>query len=904
MHLFKIFLLRALLPTVFILNHLAAQDSATGNCGSPIDECQCDTNEPMHHEHALLLDLVKDEYTTHTAINSGAWSETATWENGIIPTDNAYVVIADNVSVSIESILNTVHKTIRIDGKLEFATDTNTQLLVDTLIVNYGGSLIVGTEEQPVQGNVVARIIIADTGDIDLEWDPTELSRGLISHGETIMHGEVRTGSMMLAEPINSTNTLILAGQPQNWRVGDVLVIPGNAIGIDAKVKIKDSRSYGSNQWKVDFDLLDSDENAILGNLDVDDYTLMANKLPFVIHLTRNVIVESENLTHKDEYGINRRSGHAMFMHDAVCMTDTRYVGIHGMGRTDKAFDLDNPVLDEFGNRISGTGINPIGRYPWHFHIGGPSSELPGIVKGVAVTDSASFGVVNHTSHAHITDSVAYNIKGSAFYSEMGDEIGTFSNLAAIRMVGGGRRGTKRGRAGHGVWINGGGILVDNIKVAGAGNAGFMFYGRSGLDGEVGVVDFDVSLLRESLQGILRDDIQTVMSHTVPFELENGLVFGSGYAVGTKYHQDSGSWSDVHSVVKNIIGVNNTYGISHLYTLYVQYEDCEFIGMDLESSDFSKFIDSSGRSRMNYINVTVKGWNRGVILTGNGSTISGGTFQNVQDIILRTVNIFDNDSRIYGDINFLEISSEFDRKNIYMIKNDNISHILDYEVISPDETSGEDTNVIYTLIDQRNGRLYHHNLYLNGSMDQDRDGLFDSWELEQFGNFEQHGEDSFDGSGLLNIEKFLRPDLITEDYDYGDHDNDGIEDEWERAYFTDNKNIGFTNMTDGSGDFDNDGVIDFFEYLYGSNPSDPTSAGFKFEATTTGSEIALSWEAQATFDLGSHYEICVSTNLIDWEPLSESDYDLSENLANGMVQLQVKPTKDYGTKVFFRLEKI
>jgi hypothetical protein len=46
---------------------------------------------------------------------------------------------------------------------------------------------------------VKAEILIAGDGDIDVAWDPSLLSRGVISHGEVEIHGAEKTAFLKVA---------------------------------------------------------------------------------------------------------------------------------------------------------------------------------------------------------------------------------------------------------------------------------------------------------------------------------------------------------------------------------------------------------------------------------------------------------------------------------------------------------------------------------------------------------------------------------------------------------------------------------------------------------------------------------------------------------------------------------
>ena len=83
------------------------------------------------HTHADFLALVPHENATHVAINNGSWFDPNTWQDGVIPNDNADVVITQGVEVFYDQESNERIHTIRVDGSLSFSQNTNTQLIVD-----------------------------------------------------------------------------------------------------------------------------------------------------------------------------------------------------------------------------------------------------------------------------------------------------------------------------------------------------------------------------------------------------------------------------------------------------------------------------------------------------------------------------------------------------------------------------------------------------------------------------------------------------------------------------------------------------------------------------------------------------------------------------------------------------
>ena len=162
-------------------------------------------NPVLDAEHAAVMALVPDSAATYKSVNNGNWSDPGNWSHlvggdwlsdGTIPDNGANVVISAGDVVTIDGDLSkgagggrvALH-TIRDDGTLNFNTHVNTQLLVDTVIVTAQGRFEMGTAASPIDPNVKAKVVFADSGDIDLSWDPLQFSRGMVSHGQVSIFG-------------------------------------------------------------------------------------------------------------------------------------------------------------------------------------------------------------------------------------------------------------------------------------------------------------------------------------------------------------------------------------------------------------------------------------------------------------------------------------------------------------------------------------------------------------------------------------------------------------------------------------------------------------------------------------------------------------------------------------------
>ena len=140
-------------------------------------------------EHMAAMNLVPRAEATHIAIGNGDWDDPANWHNGEVPGDDARALIPEGVHMTYDHVSDARLFTLRVDGHLDFATDVDSQMIVDTLVISPSGTLMIGTEADPVDPNVNVDIIFANNGPIDTDWDPMLLSRGMIAHGTVEIHG-------------------------------------------------------------------------------------------------------------------------------------------------------------------------------------------------------------------------------------------------------------------------------------------------------------------------------------------------------------------------------------------------------------------------------------------------------------------------------------------------------------------------------------------------------------------------------------------------------------------------------------------------------------------------------------------------------------------------------------------
>ncbi|MEO1469006.1 MAG: G8 domain-containing protein, partial [Pseudomonadota bacterium] len=467
------------------------------------------------------MQLVRLEDVTHTAVQSGAWSDPATWAGGTVPPEGARVQIPEGLSVTVDAVLAPMMETVRVDGTLSFATDVATQLRVDTLVTAKTGLLEIGTAAEPVEAGVTASILFADDGPVSRDTDPALIGRGALLHGKTVIHGAEKTGFGPLAEGARAGDgTITLAEAPTGWRIGDRITIAGT----DAADPLGDEVRViaGIDGATVTLDrALDADHVAPRADLDVH-----------VANLTRNVTFASES-----EETLHR--GHVMFMHTNDA--ELAYVGFDRLGRSDKIQGLDDwELVGPSEGAIGDVEVMELGgdilrgRYSVHFHEGYGSVEEEGAqVIGSVVTRDPGWGFVNHSSNVDFIANVTHDIGGAAYVTEAGDEIGSFVGNIAIRTHNpeadlnparqeldpgqepDARAGTQDyGWQGDGFWLHGANVAVDGNVVSGASGHGYIYWTLGLTQKAKGETLVDVAILPQG--GMIGPDGTLVRTKQVP----------------------------------------------------------------------------------------------------------------------------------------------------------------------------------------------------------------------------------------------------------------------------------------------------------------------------------------------------------------------------------------------------
>ncbi|MEM6388220.1 MAG: G8 domain-containing protein [Pseudomonadota bacterium] len=577
-------------------------------------------------EHMQVMDLVDPATATHIAIGHGSWFDPSNWHNGEVPGDGAKVVIPDGVYLEYDQQSDARLFTVRVDGQLDFATDANSTMVVDTLIVAPGGVMTAGTADDPVEADVTVEIIIANNGAIDTNWDPGLFSRGVISHGKTEIRGAEKDSHEKVADdPMAGDTSLRFETLPEGWQVGDKIVIAGTRY--DGEVRDDDTGEIIRQEPEDEVRII----SEIRGNevffeepLVHDHDSPRADLKTSVANYSRNVTIKSEDGEDSEIFA----RGHVMLMHsDDV---DVSYAAFEELGRTDKSVDLHDSEDDGAPDFDS----NVAGRYGLHIHRTGTGDENdPTLLTGNAVFGSPGWGIVHHDSHAHIVGNATYDTFGAGFVAESGNETGLWADNIAIDAEGREWSGAKGvndkinfdvGRSGDGFWFQGR-MVASHDNIAASVNHGFVYFHR----GDDGNANYDAALFE--LPDALHYDDNASAQTTPILTFSNNEAFASRIGLHVvKANANQGH--DVSSVFEGFTAWEVDHGANFQYTANYVLKDFDLIGnSELGSNDNSFQKLSAGISfgkniyDFSIINPKIDGFYSGIEFEKNFSVNAGQT---------------------------------------------------------------------------------------------------------------------------------------------------------------------------------------------------------------------------------------------------------------------------------------
>lgn len=332
------------------------------------------------------------------SVKAGKWSDPTVWNTGKVPVDGDRAIISHEVTYDKNnSQVTGVH--VRSGGALVFnpnapaVLQTNANVLVEgTLRMKPAGPVIYHTlrfinvnEERFVGGGM----------------DPIESDVGLwvMGSGQLDVAGSAKTAWTRLSSSAPAGTTKItLEVAPQNWQVGDELVIaptqPNDYKGFDgARVS-----SVSGNTVTLDRPIGTS-------------HPKVANRWGAeVMNLTRNVRIEGTG-----EGGSNDpvKNGRVHVFIRSTKPQSILYATFRYTGPRPNYVSKNRPVGAE---QKWPSPMDIFGRYALHFHHSGDGSQ-GSTVEGTVIRDAGNHAYVPHTSHGiTFRSTISYNTTHDAYW--------------------------------------------------------------------------------------------------------------------------------------------------------------------------------------------------------------------------------------------------------------------------------------------------------------------------------------------------------------------------------------------------------------------------------------------------------------------------------------------------------
>lgn len=623
--------------------------------------------------HGGITSLIHNMGATHIAVNNGSWFDASTWKNGKVPGNGAKVLISEGVTVTYNQESDARINTVAIKGRLKFAENKSTKLVVETMLNGPTGTLDIGTSDKNfVAADKTAKIVFTSDRAIgDLKaWDPTQLGKGLVSHGEVNIFGADKADSVTLAgDAIAGDNFLTLSQQPSGWRLGDQIVLGGtnrnnkgshedNSYFQDEVLIIREIKGN-----KVYF----TNEGITTGNNTVLKYNHVRPDVPekdelklYVGNTTRNVSFETEN---GETVPLENRA-HVMFMHNPDVRVNN--AGFYELGRSDKSKVVDDVDMNVDGS--IGKGTNPRGRYALHFHRTGADdlSSTAAVAKGNAVVGSPGWGIVHHDSHANVEENVVFDVVGSGIASETGNEIGVWKDNLVIKTTGFDNVAFSQqkkmreerfdfGANGDAYWVQGAAQIEMKGNTAISSNQGLSLFAdslKNGLFKDADVIA--VKSLPLHLQQLFPEGQTEVDINDIPLrELSGFRSYNANIGLNIWGHltnQDGhGAFDSMDPKVRGAHNArsrienfqlwgNRHSGINIKYSSNLDFSDGLIISNNPQKASVKYGVfQNVGTVNVTYENLTVQGFNEGMRVEypiaakdrqGAGSTVKNSRFRN------------------------------------------------------------------------------------------------------------------------------------------------------------------------------------------------------------------------------------------------------------------------------------
>jgi hypothetical protein len=502
---------------------------------------------------------------------------------------------------------------------------------------------------------------------------------GLVCMGPARLHGEKKAHFLNASAnlPAGAASIQLIGVSGSNWKVGDEICVGATE---SSGTSTTDPAYVGPTSFDGSWNGADGvqtqslgfrnsqDEPRTITAISGDTITLSAPLAynhqvysgtlprgqavtirPYVVNFTRSIQHRAElastDLQHRP---------HMMFMHDDDM--DIRYVDILNFGRTSTDPSLYVPTA-QYGKQVflGTTDLantnNVRGRYGMHIHSTGPYfGRKMVVVQGIVVRGQngpslsaipvPGWGITQHNSRCAIEDCITYNVRGSGFVSELGNEIGQWVNNISIWNRGDGfktswssRQETHVNHNGHigSAFENQSRGIIQQKNVAISSHFGWMFHQQNAGSlvarvpdkfslrykdpltegGQAGYTANDHGLDNDTY-GIEQDQIHDFNDNTC-------FNVGTGFFVAHRQMTDRKDQSVMIAKRFNCINTNTPYNIAN-YSFYYSFYDSWWRGTG--GTDTAAPVGGNAQGMM-WVNMLLENYSTGFKDNGLGFNYNG-----------------------------------------------------------------------------------------------------------------------------------------------------------------------------------------------------------------------------------------------------------------------------------------
>lgn len=332
-------------------------------------------------------------------VKSGVWTQNSTWPNGKRPTLSDNVVIPEGITVTLFG--NCFAKSITVNGTLNAFKGTERgswiNLTTEYIMVMGENSLFeIGTEEKPytsTQGCTIT--LLGEPGTLIPGTSITSKAIMVMNNATMVLYGEQKKSWTQLGTTAEAGSNRITLKEDVNWEEGDEIVIASTDFDMNhAEARTILSRESATN-YILDSALVYKHFGEVQSYTHKNDASISweLDERAEVGLLSRNIKIQGDDTSEENSYG-----GHIM------CMSESKM----------RAANIE---LYRMGQKAI------LGRYPWHWHLlqdGGDGLYL----KSSSVHRTYNRAVTIHgTNKTEITENVAYDNLGHAYFFEDGNEV-------------------------------------------------------------------------------------------------------------------------------------------------------------------------------------------------------------------------------------------------------------------------------------------------------------------------------------------------------------------------------------------------------------------------------------------------------------------------------------------------